>query len=226
MPEVMITARQWIERIEDLQESIHYLDNTFGYEEWRQNNIVDGRYWRIEADYWESCYASSVSNEQQPNCSWQEEDHVKPQQGQHNICFFRDIGRFNWLSTYSQHMTKPLAVARSEVPRLVFDITYHCHRASYWSNLCEERGYTPVRHAIEALYYWQTESTCLHHELLRLERKRLDTKSKPLQRASKRGRKAQTRSGGGDEIGSRPRLRDRRPAEAGTNLQRSTQRCK
>ncbi|PVH71245.1 hypothetical protein DL98DRAFT_660728, partial [Cadophora sp. DSE1049] len=216
-PDVMINAKQWIERIEGLQKSINYLDNTFRHEEWRQNNILDGRYWRIEADYWESCYANSLNDEYKPDRSWQEEDHLRNQQAQSNICFFRDISQFNWLSIYTQLTTKPSAVAEDKSPGLVFDITYHCHRASYWANLHEERGNTLVRKGIEALYYWQTEFTYLHHELLRLERKPLDTKSKPSQRVgvAKRRKNARTPSNGGDEKSSRSRVRDRRPAKAG-----------
>lgn len=219
-PRVMINVEQWIERVKGLVESINNLDDTFRLEEWRQNNILDGQYWQIEADYWQSCYANSLNDEFRPDRSWHEENLLRNQQA--NICFFRDISQFNWLAIYTQFIAQPSA-ARDNSPGLVFDLKYQCHRASYWANLHEEQGNTQVRNGIEAVYYWQTEFTYLNHELLRLERKPLDRKSKPLQRAGdpKRRNIARTPSKGRDDKSSRSRIGDRKPAKAG-RLRRST----
>ncbi|KAG4429147.1 hypothetical protein IFR05_015370 [Cadophora sp. M221] len=57
-PDITMSTQQWIQQVESLQQSINYLDVNFPYEQWRQNHVVDDQYWRIEADYWESCYAN------------------------------------------------------------------------------------------------------------------------------------------------------------------------
>ncbi|KAF8849794.1 hypothetical protein BDZ45DRAFT_220690 [Acephala macrosclerotiorum] len=139
-PCVVADAKQWIHRIEALQESITCLSATFVHEEWRQKNIFDSRYWEIEADFWESYYHDSFINEKrQRGQNLQEEDLLKNQQAQHDLYFFQHTSQFDWLSTYTQFTSKTSTIPQHEIHRLVFDTIYHRHRARHWQGLCEKR---------------------------------------------------------------------------------------
>jgi hypothetical protein len=54
-PYVTIDAKGFIVEIESLRNRITTQKDTFTYGEWRRENIIDTRYWQIEADYFESC---------------------------------------------------------------------------------------------------------------------------------------------------------------------------
>jgi len=188
-PYVVAGAKQWIDRIEALQESISGLSPMFVHEEWRQKNVVDNRYWQIEADYWESCYDNSSNEKCQRGQRWREGDLLRTQQAQHNICFFGDTSQFDWLSTYTQLISKTSPTQQDEIHKLVFNAIYHHHRASYWQDLCKKRGYTQGRKNIEVIHYWQTEFGYLLDETVRLEKQSLEAKSKPAQRKRVAGKR-------------------------------------
>jgi hypothetical protein len=209
-PFVVADEKQWIHRNEALQKSISSRSTTFVYEEWRQKNILDNRYWQIEADYYESCYNDNFSEKCQQGQSWQERDLLRTQQAQHNICFFEHANQFDWLSRYTQLATKRSATPQDEIYKLVFDTIYHYHRARYWQDLCEKRGYTHARKSIEAIYYWQTEFGYLLDETVRLEKESLEKNGKPAPRKRvarkrniNRSSSAEAKNSGGPRGGSK-----------------------
>ncbi|KAF8862777.1 hypothetical protein BDZ45DRAFT_798951 [Acephala macrosclerotiorum] len=180
-PLVVPDAKHWIQQIEYLQKS-SYLSATFVLEEWRQKNIIDDQYWKIEADHWESYYHDSFHEKCKRGQNWQKEDLPQSQQAQHNLSFFQHTSQFEWLSTYTQLTSKTSAIPQDEIHKSVFDTIYHCHRARYWQSLCEKRGYTESRRSIQAIIYWKIEFGYLNREIVRLEKKSLETESKPAQR--------------------------------------------
>lgn len=179
-PLVIPDAKHWIQRIEYLQKS-SYLSATFALEEWRQKNIFDDRYWKIEADHWESYYHDSFHEKCQRGQNWQK-DLPQNQQAQHNFSFFQHAGQFEWLSTYTQLISKASDIPQDEIHKSVFGTIYYCHRARYWQSLCEKRGYIQSRESIQAIDYWRIEFDYLEREIVRLEKKSPEIESKPAQR--------------------------------------------